>query len=247
MTDRAKGQGWKYRHNRIDDWVDWANNCIQDLPVFMDKEFPGWETVAAEYPLMESVYRDDSLLYKGYIDAIIKVRDPKGNLRCYIIDWKTANARGWNSDKRRGAGEPYRVVGEEEMLQEIYNNGPIVAFFYVYNDFYGYKSGVYQRSQDAELDGPITVKILGWGLENGTKYWTVANNWNEEWYLRCSINQLRAHLAHVAGAMADSSRSSEERMNVASKIASTGRLLDESTDQSLCRMLDGLTGAVSFK
>ena len=101
MTARADSQGWRYRHNYIDDWVSWANNCITDLPKFMDKEFPGWETVAAEYPLMEQVYRDDSLLYKGYIDAIIKARDKKGNLKCYIIDWKTANARGWNSDKKR--------------------------------------------------------------------------------------------------------------------------------------------------
>ena len=100
MTTRANSQGWKYRHNKIDDWCDWATNCLNDLPKFMEKEFPGWETVAAEYPLMESVYQDDSMKFKGFVDAIIKVKDPRGKLKCFVIDWKTAGARGWNRDKQ---------------------------------------------------------------------------------------------------------------------------------------------------
>jgi len=100
QTARADSQGWKYRHNKIDDWCDWATNCLNDLPEFMEKEFPGWETVAAEYPLMEQVYRDDTMKFKGFIDAIIKVKDKRGNLKCFVIDWKTAGARGWNRDKQ---------------------------------------------------------------------------------------------------------------------------------------------------
>lgn len=101
MSTRAESQGWKYKHNYVDDWVEWAKNCIADLPKFMNESFPDWKVVAAEYPLMESVYQDDSMIFKGFIDAIIKVTDAKGKLKCYILDWKTANSRGWNSEKRQ--------------------------------------------------------------------------------------------------------------------------------------------------
>lgn len=27
----------------------------------------------------------------------------------------------------------------------------------------------------------LFVQIMGWGTENGTDYWLVANSWNEDW------------------------------------------------------------------
>lgn len=38
---------------------------------------------------------------------------------------------------------------------------------------YTYTSGYYE--------GEHSVRIIGWGVENGTKYWLVANSWNEDW------------------------------------------------------------------
>ncbi len=52
--------------------------------------------------------------------------------------------------------------------------------FTVYADFPSYKSGVYQHVSGSELGGHA-IKILGWGVENGTPYWLVANSWNEDW------------------------------------------------------------------
>lgn len=59
-------------------------------------------------------------------------------------------------------------------------HGPVEAAFTVYNDFLTYKSGVYRHTSGAALGGHA-IKIVGWGVENGTPYWLVANSWNEDW------------------------------------------------------------------
>ena len=43
-----------------------------------------------------------------------------------------------------------------------------------------YKSGVYQHKTGQFLGGHA-VKIIGWGVLSGTKYWLVANSWNPTW------------------------------------------------------------------
>ncbi|KAK9880799.1 hypothetical protein WA026_013127 [Henosepilachna vigintioctopunctata] len=69
---------------------------------------------------------------------------------------------------------------ENAIKSEIYTNGPVEAAFDVYEDFYTYKSGVYQYTTGAHKGGHA-VKILGWGVENDVPYWLVANSWNEDW------------------------------------------------------------------
>jgi len=59
-------------------------------------------------------------------------------------------------------------------------NGPVEAAFSVYADFLAYKSGVYHHTSGSLLGGHA-VKLFGWGVENGTAYWLVANSWNEDW------------------------------------------------------------------
>ena len=58
--------------------------------------------------------------------------------------------------------------------------GPVEGSFTVYADFPTYKSGVYQHVTGDALGGHA-IKILGWGTENNTPYWLVANSWNEGW------------------------------------------------------------------
>merc|ERR1719259_1300235 len=59
-------------------------------------------------------------------------------------------------------------------------NGPTEGAFTVYSDFPNYKSGVYQHVAGSALGGHA-IRILGWGEENGTPYWLVANSWNYDW------------------------------------------------------------------
>ena len=74
----------------------------------------------------------------------------------------------------------YSVSGEDNMMQEIYENGPVEGSFLVYEDFVTYKSGVYQHVTGEYLGGHA-IKIIGWGVENGVKYWLCVNSWNDEW------------------------------------------------------------------
>ena len=79
------------------------------------------------------------------------------------------------------AESAYSVKGEENMMQEIYENGPIESTFLVYEDFNDYESGVYQHIT-GEAAGMHAVKIIGWGVtDTGIKYWLIANSWNEKW------------------------------------------------------------------
>ena len=74
----------------------------------------------------------------------------------------------------------YSIIGEENIMKEIYENGPVEGTYYIYEDFITYKSGIYQHVV-GELIGDHDIKILGWGVENGVKYWICVNSWNEEW------------------------------------------------------------------
>ena len=74
----------------------------------------------------------------------------------------------------------YSVSGENNIMQELYENGPVEASFTVYEDFVTYKSGVYQHVTGGVLGGHA-IKMIGWGVENGEKYWLCVNSWNDEW------------------------------------------------------------------
>lgn len=68
-------------------------------------------------------------------------------------------------------------------MKEIFDNGPITTQFYMYRDLIDYKSGVYQYDEDSTDDffTVQSVKIIGWGEENGVPYWLVANSFGTDW------------------------------------------------------------------
>jgi cathepsin B len=86
----------------------------------------------------------------------------------------------YNRDLHFGR-KSYSLANKPNQIQmDIMKNGPVEAAFTVYSDFPNYKSGVYRHTSGTELGGHA-VKILGWGEENGTPYWLVANSWNYDW------------------------------------------------------------------
>merc|ERR1711981_283621 len=98
------------------------------------------------------------------------------------------DGKPWEGDKKHGTGG-YSVCGQgssngacaDKMAQDIYQNGPITGMFFVHQDFLTYKSGVYKPNIFSPMLGGHAIKIMGFGTENGTPYWLVANSWNEAW------------------------------------------------------------------
>jgi cathepsin B len=86
----------------------------------------------------------------------------------------------YKDDKKFGVSV-YGVPAIVEQIQmEIMLNGPVIAGYEVYEDFYLYKKGVYQYVTGPKV-GNHAVKIVGWGTENDTPYWLVANSWGRDW------------------------------------------------------------------
>jgi cathepsin B len=86
----------------------------------------------------------------------------------------------FGDDKYHYSGSVGSYEGESEIMQAIYKGGPVETAFTVYEDFSNYVSGIYTHVSGS-VEGGHAVKIVGWGEENGIKYWKVANSWNPYW------------------------------------------------------------------
>merc|ERR1712139_415322 len=65
-------------------------------------------------------------------------------------------------------------------MQAIMEGGPVETAFKVFSDFENYVSGIYHHLT-GDYVGGHAVKIVGWGVDGGDKYWKVANSWNPYW------------------------------------------------------------------
>jgi len=73
-----------------------------------------------------------------------------------------------------------KVIGAANMTQEIYQRGPIACGIAVTEAFEEYKGGIFN---DTTLDTEIVhdISLVGFGEENGVKYWVGRNSWGTHW------------------------------------------------------------------
>lgn len=100
---------------------------------------------------------------------------PKCTSSCYESGYSTP----YKSDKLKAKGE-YSVKGVTDMQKELMEKGTLSVALTVYEDFESYTSGVYEHVTGKSLGGHA-VKMVGWGVDNGTPYWTCVNSWNDSW------------------------------------------------------------------
>merc|ERR1711988_419736 len=92
----------------------------------------------------------------------------------------TAPHNDWAADKYSYEGNTVTASGEAGIQKAIMAGGPMEVAFTVYSDFENYDSGIYHHVT-GEMAGGHAVKIVGWGVEGGVKYWKIANSWNPYW------------------------------------------------------------------
>jgi len=92
----------------------------------------------------------------------------------------TAPHNDFASDKYTFDGQVESASGPTEIKKMIMSGGPVETAFTVYADFENYDSGIYHHVT-GKMAGGHAVKIVGWGVDSGTKYWKVANSWNPYW------------------------------------------------------------------
>jgi cathepsin B len=110
---------------------------------------------------------------------------PKCTSTCSESGYTTAYA----NDKVKAVNS-YSVKGVENIQKEIMQHGTVSVALSVYEDFESYTSGVYQHVTGKYLGGHA-IKMIGWGVDNGTPYWICVNSWNDSWGEKGTFRILR--------------------------------------------------------
>lgn len=72
------------------------------------------------------------------------------------------------------------AVGEKAMMNEIFNRGPIACAVGDPDSLMEYTDGIYYDTT-GRVSEDHEISVVGWGEENGIKYWRVRNSWGSHW------------------------------------------------------------------
>lgn len=72
------------------------------------------------------------------------------------------------------------VKGESSMMALIAEGQSLMVSFTIYGSFWQHKDGVYQTLSGGKSGGH-SVTAMGYGNEDGTKYWLLQNSWGAAW------------------------------------------------------------------
>lgn len=77
------------------------------------------------------------------------------------------------------------------MINEIYARGPIACYIESTAEFrYNYTGGIFVDTTGAHGSNHV-VSIVGWGVENGTKFWWGRNSWGTYWGINGMFKLIR--------------------------------------------------------
>lgn len=89
------------------EFIEAIPKILEQAPKWLDKQFPGWEPVFAEYQINEPY---NGARFKGFIDAVIKVpTETPGVYRYKIIDYKTTGS-GWYPSQKKDFNKQLQLI-----------------------------------------------------------------------------------------------------------------------------------------
>ncbi|KAI6236556.1 Cysteine proteinase [Aphelenchoides besseyi] len=142
----------------------------------------GWPTKVFDFYDETGIVTGGDYQGKGCKPYIVSpnATSPPNTTECSKTCQKKYTTAKYAKDKKKG--QSYREFNQQNaaVQMEIMTNGPVVAIFSVYDDFFQYSSGIYQNSIGSSI-GAHAVRVLGWGVENDVKFWIALNSWSNTW------------------------------------------------------------------
>jgi len=81
-----------------------------------------------------------------------------------------------------GTGTPYRVLPGEANYKKVVSTGnALYVGFDVYSNFFDLKKGEIFTKASGAKKGGHAVTLVGYGVKDGVKYWTIQNSWGADW------------------------------------------------------------------
>uniref|UniRef100_T1DIC1 Putative cathepsin b group n=1 Tax=Psorophora albipes TaxID=869069 RepID=T1DIC1_9DIPT len=84
------------------------------------------------------------------------------------------------TDRTKGV-EVYRLnPSVQDIKMEIFERGPVETTIRVHLGLTMYKGGICREQMGPYL-GNQSIKLIGWGMQEGVEYWLAVNSWGEMW------------------------------------------------------------------
>jgi len=92
----------------------------------------------------------------------------------------------YRATKYEYVGGYFGNCNEDELMMNLATYGPVAVAFEVTSEFQGYKRGIFHTTGIQDLYNPWiivnhAVLVVGYGVEDGVKYWIVKNSWGPYW------------------------------------------------------------------